>query len=533
MGLLHEDHRDAFISYAHADQLFNEVGKHGRGWVAAFAASLEERLTRSLARETKEAGRALDIYWDHKLMGDEPLTEELQDEVEGACIFVALVSDRYLQSEWCRREYDWFRSVMETPPAGVAGAVLKSGRRSLFVVELEPVVGALWPGLEDALREPFYQHGGKDVPEEMVARFAYPSPDKLEVVEREYYLGVQKLAGRIAKRVQGFLNPAPDPVELYWERTPAIEIEAALTTAAVALACASGEVAPQAKAVLAGFADLDLTVDVLDGVPFEQLEARLADALPACKAFVQLLDGNPETVSGIASMSRIMMQAKAAESHGVETFYWLSPDHDKDRLVGDADDYAGFWKKLLPRISQESDVADLVAKIGRALSDGAPEPAIPGLPGGQAVDFYVSVSKEDQEIVESMRGELQSIAGAGTPFRCFFPMNTDDPAAYHEDWKTNILNSDAVILVHGAPKRDWIRDQLIQIAQVISESPNGARGRNLKIFILDAPPPPPINVVFAGIHVLDCTGGIEAGVLSDFIAGLAREKGATGAGSGR
>lgn len=533
MGLLHEDHRDVFISYAHADQLFNEVGKRGRGWVAAFAASLEERLTRSLARETREAARALDLYWDHKLMGDEPLTEELQEEVEGACIFVALVSDRYLQSEWCRREYDWFRAVMDTSPAGVADAVLKSGRRSLFVVELEPVVMPLWPGLEDALREPFYQHGGADLPEEMVARFAYPSPDKLEVVEREYYLGVQKLAGRIAKRIQGFLNPAPESVELYWERTPAIEIEAASKAATVALACASGEVAPRAKEALAAFADRDLSVEVLDGVPFEQLESRLAATLPGCKAFVQLLDGDPETVSGITSMSRIMMQAEAAARQGVETFYWLSPEHDTDRLVADAKFYAGFWSKLLPRVSQESDVAALVDKVARALGQGAPEPAIPGLPGGTAVDFYVSVSKEDQGIVDSMRGELQSIASASVPFRCFFPMNTDDPAAYHEDWKANILNSDAVILVHGAPKRDWIRDQLIQIAQVISESPNGARGRNLKVFILDAPPPPPINVVFAGIDVLDCTGGIEAGVLSDFIAGLARQKSAAGDASGR
>lgn len=529
MGLLHEDHRDIFISYAHADQLFNEVGRNSRGWVTAFAASLEERLLRSLTKEIKDAGRELDIYWDHKLMGDEPLTEELQDEVEGACIFVALVTDQYLQSEWCRREYDWFTSVMNTPPAGVHGAILKSGRRSLFVVELEPVSIELWPGLEDALREPFYHQGSTDKPEELGGRFAYPSPDKLEVVEREYYLGIQKLAGRVAKRVQGFLNPTPEPVELYWERTPAIEIEPE-TKPAVALASASDEMAPRAREVVSKFADLDLGVTVLDGTPFDQLEDQLKTTLPGCKAFVQLLDGDPDSVSGIASMSRIMMQAKAASKFDVESFYWLPPEHDKDQLIAEADDYAGFWKKILPRISQEPDLDAFIAKVRRTFANGGSEPAIPGFPGGPTVDFYVSVSKEDGEIVESMRKELQSISGSATPFRCFFPMNTEDPGAYYDDWKTNILNSDAVILVHGEPKRDWIRDQLIQIAQVISESPQGAQRRNLRIFILDAPPPPPINVVFAGIDVLDCTDGIDADMLSDFISTLAQEKTAPVAG---
>ncbi|MCG8562031.1 MAG: toll/interleukin-1 receptor domain-containing protein [Hyphomicrobiales bacterium] len=532
MGLLHEDHRDIFISYAHADQLFNEVGRNARGWVTAFAASLEERLQRSLTREIKEAGRALDLYWDHKLMGDEPLTEELQDEVEGACIFIALVTDQYLQSDWCRKEYDWFTQVMSQAPAGVDAAILKSGRRSLFVVELEPVGIDLWPGLEGALREPFYYQASTDKPEEIGGRFAYPSPDKLEMVEREYYLGIQKLAGRVAKRIQGFLNPAPEPVELYWERTPAIEIEPEATTGAVALASASDEVAPHAKQVLGRLAALDLGVTVLDGTPFDQLEDRLKAALPGCKAFVQLLDGAPETVSGVASMSRIMMQAKAASRFEVESFYWLPPEHDKDRLVEDGEDYAGFWKKILPKVSQEPDVDAFVAKVRKAFANGGPEAAAPGFAFGPTVDFYVSVSKEDKEIVESMRKELQSISGSSTPFRCFFPMNTEDPGAYYEDWKANILNSDAVILVHGEPKRDWIRDQLIQIAQVISESPKAAQRRNLRLFILDAPPPPPINVVFAGIDVLDCTDGIDAGKLSDVISTLAQEKAAPVAGQG-
>ncbi|MGI9384985.1 MAG: hypothetical protein ACR2PO_17670, partial [Methyloligellaceae bacterium] len=206
------------------------------------------------------------------------------------------------------------------------------------------------------------------------------------------------------------------------------------------------------------------------------------------------------------------------------------PEHDKDQLVADAEDYAGFWKKILPKISQEPDLDAFIAKVRRSFANGGSDPAIPGFPGGPTVDFYVSVSKEDGEIVESMRKELQSISGSATPFRCFFPMNTEDPGAYYDDWKTNILNSDAVILVHGEPKRDWIRDQLIQIAQVISESPQGAQRRNLRIFILDAPPPPPINVVFAGIDVLDCTDGIDASMLSDFISALAQQKTAPVAG---
>ena len=67
---------------------------------------------------------------------------------------------------------------------------------------------------------------------------------------------------------------------------------------------------------------------------------------------------------------------------------------------------------------------------------------------------------------------------------------------------------------------------------MISESPKAAQRRTLRLFILDAPPPPPINVVFAGIDVLDCTDGIDAGKLSDVISTLAQEKAAPVAGQG-
>ena len=48
------------------------------------------------------------VWWDYHLRGNQPLTGQLREKVEGAGVLLVLMSEWYLKSAWCRDERDWF-----------------------------------------------------------------------------------------------------------------------------------------------------------------------------------------------------------------------------------------------------------------------------------------------------------------------------------------------------------------------------------------------------------------------------------------
>ena len=122
---------DLFVSYAHVDNQERIPGNELSAWVATFADQLKIVLGQKLGRA--DWG---DSWRDPRLRGNEPITPEIEHAVRNSAILVAVLSEGYLESEWCQRELDLFLESR----GGPEGA---NGR--LFVVALSEIDRARWP----------------------------------------------------------------------------------------------------------------------------------------------------------------------------------------------------------------------------------------------------------------------------------------------------------------------------------------------------------------------------------------------------
>ena len=95
---------DVFISYAHID---NEPLTAGaEGWVAQFHHVLETRVAQM-------RGVKASIWRDPKLSGADFFSDVIMAQLGNSRIMVAVLSPRYIQSEWCVREVGEFQNVAD------------------------------------------------------------------------------------------------------------------------------------------------------------------------------------------------------------------------------------------------------------------------------------------------------------------------------------------------------------------------------------------------------------------------------------
>lgn len=114
-----------FISYAHLDN--EPVAENDVGWVSRFHRSLEAILSRRL-------GCKAEIWRDERLQGNDDFSQEILAQFPDTAALVALVSPRYLQSEWCLREAHRFCEVAQN-----AGGLWVDNKARVFKVMTLPV----------------------------------------------------------------------------------------------------------------------------------------------------------------------------------------------------------------------------------------------------------------------------------------------------------------------------------------------------------------------------------------------------------
>lgn len=100
MAFLPDFETDIFISYARVDN----AAAGEEGWVAQFVKHLEIELS-------KLAGRigVVKLWWDPTLDDNQLFDVKIQKQINGSAIFLALTSNGYLKSDYCRKELRWFR----------------------------------------------------------------------------------------------------------------------------------------------------------------------------------------------------------------------------------------------------------------------------------------------------------------------------------------------------------------------------------------------------------------------------------------
>ena len=96
MAFVPNKRNDIFISYATVD---NGPEKRVKDFAKLFQSRLDQKLGRTDASK---------IWIDDKLRGSEPFDEQLEDEVHQSALFVIVMSNGWLNSDWCQREFKLF-----------------------------------------------------------------------------------------------------------------------------------------------------------------------------------------------------------------------------------------------------------------------------------------------------------------------------------------------------------------------------------------------------------------------------------------
>lgn len=177
------DTSDVFVSYAHADNELLFGAK--QGWVSSLIDNLE-RLLRI------KGFRTLNVWIDHKLAGNVELTPTLMQLVDSSATMLIILSEAYLVSGWCQREFTAF----------VKTRAASSGR--VFVIFADNVQREKLPeDLRDLTGYKFWTPEAHGDPER---RLGIPEPRQSEL---DYCNMVLRVASDLAKQLDQQRNPHP------------------------------------------------------------------------------------------------------------------------------------------------------------------------------------------------------------------------------------------------------------------------------------------------------------------------------------
>jgi hypothetical protein len=147
MAFLATLEHDVFISYAHVDN--QPEREKEAGWVDCFERQLAIKLV-------KRFGEPVDVWRDKKLSRVQLFDRAIERAARGSAVMVALLTSRYLKSDYCRQEMAWFCQTLEHENADV----VDGDYRRLFPVLLYNIPHGEWPKpCEGMLAFPFHDGG--------------------------------------------------------------------------------------------------------------------------------------------------------------------------------------------------------------------------------------------------------------------------------------------------------------------------------------------------------------------------------------
>ena len=166
---------DVFVSYSHLDDQSLEPG--GTGWVSRFAHDLETRLGLLLGQQPT-------VFRDRKLIGEDFDPGKLDYVIKNSAVLVAVLTPRYVHSDWCQREFQYFLKS-----AGLSGGVFLEHTARYFKVLTTPLGPAdLSPEMQAVVGFEFF---------ELEENGAFRQLDPRDGGESEYREALEQLANDI------------------------------------------------------------------------------------------------------------------------------------------------------------------------------------------------------------------------------------------------------------------------------------------------------------------------------------------------
>jgi hypothetical protein len=494
--------KDVFISYAHLDN--QPLTAADEGWVSRLHASLSAFLGSRM-------GRQAEIWRDMKLQGNDIFADEIVAQLPKTAVLVAVLTPRYVNSDWCRKEAGTFCEIaLQT-----AGLVVDNKSR-VFKVIKTPVESqdALPSAMKDTLGFEFYtvEH---ETPLELDSAAYGP-----EMIPK-YNKKVAELAFQIAQLVKKL--GAPEPTA---------RPEGAANKPVVYLAECSYDRRDARDAVQTELHVRGYTVLPERGLPREEAEytAEVTRLLAQCSLSVHLVGNQLGAVpDGPSQKSIVILQnelaAQQSKSTGFPRVIWLpegsaSTDVQQQRFIEalhqDADAQAGADLITADLEALKSAVQSALQRIE------APKPAPSAKPEGAATGslVYLICDARDRESKATLplRKHLKS-QGIDVEI----PPFEGDAATVRQAHLDELARCDAVMVFYGAGDEAWKR--------TVDEDLRKARGaRREKLvpapftYLAEPATPDKSDLLDMGDECLvDGLRGFDAANLSSFLRKLKRD----------
>jgi len=171
---------DIFISYAHVDNL--HLSDEDSGWIDRFHEELQVRLDKRVGKT-----KTIKIWRDNKLDGNQIFDQTISEKIKKSAIFLALMSNGYLQSEYCKKELNQFYSYFKNESTGL----VVGDRSRIFGLFLTNIPHESFPdGIVGTTSFPFHDAA----PDDDVGM-----GDPIDLDEKQFRLQIQTLEKAIFK----------------------------------------------------------------------------------------------------------------------------------------------------------------------------------------------------------------------------------------------------------------------------------------------------------------------------------------------
>jgi hypothetical protein len=424
---------DIFISYAHVD---NQPA--GKGWVSRFQEELVLRLDRRLGRIG-----AAKIWWDPELDGSQVFDRKIKETINRSALFLALTSEGYLKSDYCKNELGWFCEKAEAEPA----CLVVGHRARVFNVLLDNIPHERWPANYGGTNGyPFYN-------EEV------GSP--LEVKRKAFNLQLHKMTKVVCELLEAMKGVPEEEAEEKQEPFTVFIADTADTLKTVRSRLCS---------------DLSQKgVKLIDRSPpphdMQAHEEAVTEKIKSADLCIHLLNEVPgREIDDAPTKSYLERQAELGMEHAKSQFVWtpreLTPagveaieDEAHKALLrkmeagpGRADASYKFVRDQPSAISHE-----ILERIEQLKKEREAKPP----PNGEPLTALVNTHSKDQRYVMALSSYLLD--------RSILPLinrEEDSPQKNLEFFESQLRKASLLIVVFGGVPTEWVRERLGEAVKI-------------------------------------------------------------------
>jgi hypothetical protein len=230
----------------------------------------------------------------------------------------------------------------------------------------------------------------------------------------------------------------------------------------------------------------------------QEFRKQLEMDLGRSKVFVQLLSQISGRRPPGAESGYPALQFETAQNFGSKILQWHTPDLSIDELE------EGGQKSLL---LQPTVISEPFEQFKSRIAEVALEKPQDEVPPPSESLVFLNYSTDDQVLADQV---CEWVDQQG--FGYLLPMTSGRPDENREALKTNVQESDAMLILYGSVAESWVRGQLLQFRKL-----KGGQKKGLAIF--EGPPSdkPTVGMRLPGMKVLDCRKGIDWSQVKGFL----------------